>query len=536
MLSLRAYQDVAVARMIESLDRKERLLSCMPCGAGKTETAVAAMLHAVSQGKRCLFFAHRRELIKQTARRIRKYGAKAGIYMAGEMYTNDRIQVASIQTVASRKAMPRAELIIIDEAHLSLSPQYEAVLKAAKSDGIPVIGLTATPYRSDERQCFSELYDDYHVAIQPDELIKQGYQLKPEWYSDGNFERANELVKLRMKTGEYVAKDAEAYINEAGGFNTLRDNWIKHAEGLRTIVFCPTIAAAEGTCNELNKLGLGTWGMIDSKQGRTQNDNTIEAFSKGDIIGLVNVNMVSEGFDVPDCSCVILNTVTASSCRLVQSVGRCQRAGKDRAVVIDLGGHYARTDRIKYPNSRLILPWHNIVPQWESWETREKERMEMEAKAKTKEREDALVDLEGAALELVKMEDGTYAGDGMPADGVYSAKDASRLLHLMPNYAHQVHFAFGAITIAGGVVMPYKYADCFKRQGGTDGPQTDKEKSFAGRAKWINLARDLGGLSPEQIKAAEALRKQMIEQAKQDRLRKLETDNPPPNHSPNFYY
>jgi len=520
-LNLRPYQQAALDRMLKAIDAKERLLCCLPCGAGKTEVAAAAMIIAAAKGDRCIFFAHRRELIKQTAKRLRAYGASAGCYMAGEMYTNDRIQVASIHTVASRKHMPRADLIVIDEAHLSLSDQYLSVLNAAKEDGIPVIGLTATPYRGSERECFSAHYDDYHVAIQPKQLINEGYQAFPEWYAEGDFERARNEVKMRMRAGNFVDSDAVDFVKAAGGFNTLRDSWLKHARGLRTIVFCTTIAEAEGVWNHLNQMGEGKWGMIDSKRKDSDNQQAINEFRRGDLIGLVNVNMVSEGFDVPDCSCVVLNTTTASSIRLIQSVGRCQRP-KERAVVIDLGDHYSRA---MDNNTRLVLPWFDIVPQWESWEKQEAERKKQEEIRKVKERDAAMeMDLSIKAVELVQMSDGrTISGLGIPPDGVYSAKEASRIAHLLPEYGRIIHGVWGAITLAGGVVMPYRYADYYRGNLEAQASKTAKDMAFGGRSKWIIIASKDAGLSNDKIKESESIRKRMIEQAKENRLRSLQS-------------
>ena len=518
-LNLRKYQQQSLDRMLKAIESKERLLCCLPCGAGKTEIAAAAMIIAAEKGKRCVFFAHRRELIKQTATRLRGYGASAGCYMRGEIYTNDMIQVASIHTVASRKHMPKADVIFIDEAHLSLSNQYLTVLNAAKQDGIPVIGLTATPYRGNERECFSEHYDDYHVAIQPKQLIDEGYQTLPEWYAEGDFETARNQVKMRMRAGNYVDSDAVDFVKAAGGFNTLRESWLKHARGLRTIVFCTTIAEARAVCNNLNLMREGRWRMIDSKRKDSRNQQAIEQFRSGELIGLVNVNMVSEGFDVPDCSCVVLNTTTSSSIRLIQSVGRCQRP-KDRAVVIDLGDHYSRA--MDY-NTRLVLPWFDIVPQWESWEKQEAERKKQEEILKVNELNAALeLDLSSQAIELAQMSDGrTIVGLEMPPDGVYSAKEAARIAHLLPEYGRQIHRVWGAITLAGGVVMPYRYADYYRGNIEAQASKTPKDMSFGGRSKWISIASKDGGLSNDKIKESESIRKRMIEQAKENRLSSL---------------
>lgn len=358
-LTLRSYQRQAIDDLLRKNDYgKGAVLLVMPCGAGKTETAIGL---AYAMDRRTLVVAHRRELVFQTYDRFRRRGIVSNditMLMSTESYNPDaKFCIASIQTLQRRKLLPESGLLIVDEAHLSLANGYKKLIEACKERGTFVVGLTATPYRTQRDAYFNELYDDYLVAIQPKDLIAGGYILKPNYYITDSLVNVDELDVSGV--GDNKDYDAKSYTRkwlEINGPASFFKAIAKYADGLKTIVFNPSIELAEYVHGLLLDSGLSA-GLIHSKMTRAAIAEQVSQFRNGHLQYLVNVSILCEGFDLPSCECVILNLATMSKSKFIQMVGRVQRPGKsaDRCVVIDTANNI----------ERLGEPWAHIYPQFE---------------------------------------------------------------------------------------------------------------------------------------------------------------------------
>ena len=153
-MELRKYQEFAIQNVKEQYARGcKKVLLVAPTGSGKTVIASRMIEKAEQKNKASLFVAHRRELVKQCSTKLHQFGINAGVIMAGitGVWHYDT-QIASIQTFISRKDdddfyKPKADLLIIDEAHRSTSKSFRKLL--AEYPDAYVVGLTATPLRND---------------------------------------------------------------------------------------------------------------------------------------------------------------------------------------------------------------------------------------------------------------------------------------------------------------------------------------------------------------------------------------------------
>lgn len=177
MINLRPYQHGAIENLRASIGGgNKRILLQAATGAGKTIIACEMIRRATAKQKRVLFIAHRKEIINQTSDKLELFNIEHGVIMANHARVNNHaVQVASIQTL-SRRDKPPADLIIIDECHLSVSASFKQILE--HYTGATVIGLTATPTRLDGRG-LGEIYHDIIQVVPMSQLIIEGHLVKP---------------------------------------------------------------------------------------------------------------------------------------------------------------------------------------------------------------------------------------------------------------------------------------------------------------------------------------------------------------------
>ena len=245
-MHLRHYQRTAVRKVAEAVKRGHRGVLCVaPTGAGKTVLAALGIIQpAVMRGKRVIFAVHLREVVQAASRALDAIGIDHGIVMAGVApRPKAPVQVCSIQTVARRGVGP-ADLLIIDEAHRAAAGQYRDMV-ASQPDAL-VVGLTATPVRSDRRGLrppdapFTELVQ----VTQPRDLINEGFLVDAHVYSAAT----PDLERLRIdpKTRDWDRQQtSRAYTSDAKLVGDAVEQWERHARGLRTVAFC--VSRAHGS-------------------------------------------------------------------------------------------------------------------------------------------------------------------------------------------------------------------------------------------------------------------------------------------------
>ncbi|KKK83168.1 hypothetical protein LCGC14_2796100, partial [marine sediment metagenome] len=158
-MQLRPYQGHAIQCVREEIALgNRRVLLVIETGGGKTFTACSIILSAISKGKRCIFLAHRKELIDQCSETLTVLGIDHGVIKRGhpKRDLSKPVQVASIQTLIKRDHWD-ADLIVIDEAHRSCAKTYKDIV-ARYDDRVTLLGLTATPARMDGKP-LGEMYN-----------------------------------------------------------------------------------------------------------------------------------------------------------------------------------------------------------------------------------------------------------------------------------------------------------------------------------------------------------------------------------------
>ena len=288
------------------------VLLVAPTGAGKGTIAAHLLASATARGRRSLFLVHRSELVRDIAARLAREGVRRiAVEMGGETERDPSalVTVATVQTLAARTyADDAADLVVVDEAHHATCESYRGVLERCPS--ARVLGLTATPQRHDGRG-LGDVFDRLVVAASVRELTDAGH-----------------LVPAR------VIAPAKAVTALALSPVTA---YLEHARGRRTIIFCATIAHAREVACELRAAGVRAAAVDSESDARGAH---LEAFSSGDLDVLTNVAILTEGYDDPTVSCVILARGVGHAGSWLQIVGRALRPspGKTDALVVDLRG------------------------------------------------------------------------------------------------------------------------------------------------------------------------------------------------------
>jgi len=239
LISLRPYQTDSIEAVRAAIRRgKRRIMLTIPTGGGKTLTAASVMIAALGKRKRCLFVAHRLELIDQTVATF----ARLGITSVGVIRASDRrhdtsqpIQVASIQTLARRK-QGEFDLVFVDEAHRSNAATYTKHV-FERHAGAVLIGLSATPCRADGRPLGTH-FDELIVGARYSELIAEGHIVAPLVYSTPVLP---DMSTVRTSGGDYNQEDLERAVNNGALIGDIIAQWHKHPRQ-RTVVFAVSVA------------------------------------------------------------------------------------------------------------------------------------------------------------------------------------------------------------------------------------------------------------------------------------------------------
>lgn len=309
---------------------KKRILIVSPTGSGKTSLAAEIIRLAHGKNKKIVFMAHREELVYQAHERLSHFGVDAGIIMANHKYNGHLVHVASVQTLV-RRDHPPADIVFIDEVHHVNSASYLAILESYKY--ALIIGLTATPFRSDGKP-LGEIFEDLIITASIQDLIDKNFLAQPRYFG-----AKLDLHDIAIKRGDYDNKQLFEYFDNKILYDGVVEKFKQFGIG-KTLVFCVNIQHSKNTCQSFIDAGY-TAAHIDCDTESQDRKRILKEFADGKYQILSNVAVFTEGYNLPTIQTIILNRATKSKGLYMQCVGRGLRTteGKESCVVIDHGNN-----------------------------------------------------------------------------------------------------------------------------------------------------------------------------------------------------
>lgn len=334
-MKLRGYQADALQNVAEAYQAgKRRVVLTMPTGAGKTVTAAAMAQTAVEGGRRVLMLVHRQELLRQAEKAMKAADLQTGVVWKKREETKADVVITTIQ---SRKKLEKYDLedfIIVDECHHAVSPTWK---KRLEEHPARVLGLTATPARRDGRG-LREVFDELVIGRRVDELIAEGslcnYRLlaPPGGY---------DMRGARWRMGDFALESSKREAKRK--MAAVLDAVNTYARERRSLIFCVDIAHAEETRDKLRKIDYSCE-LLTGETSDKERHSVEQDFREGRLQGLLNVDLFGEGYDCPECDCVVLARPTESLSLYLQQIGRAMRPapGKTEALIIDCARNSSR--------------------------------------------------------------------------------------------------------------------------------------------------------------------------------------------------
>ena len=339
-MELRNYQEQAITDLSNSLaEGNKQVILQAATGSGKTVMAAALVKRAVDKGNTVLFLAHRRELITQCSNKLNLFGISHGIIMAGQLNESwHSVQIASVDTLraralsSNRMSLPKADIVIIDECHRSLSKTYRNLI--SKYDKSFILGLTATPCRGDGLG-LGHVYTDMVCAPSIKRLTNEGHLVPAKYFAP----TIPDLAGIKLMAGDYNKKQLSIRMDTPKLVGDVVTNWLSIANGKTTVVFASSVQHSINLMESFQGIGIAV-GHIDGSTPTEERDLTLKQLEDGEITVLCNCLVLTEGWDCPSAEVCVLARPTKSLGLYLQMVGRVLRPkdGKDSATIIDHSG------------------------------------------------------------------------------------------------------------------------------------------------------------------------------------------------------
>jgi superfamily II DNA or RNA helicase len=326
-MRLRPRQKIFVERSLAALDAHGNTLSVASTGFGKS-VALAAVVGEVigdSAAKACVL-AHRDELTDQNRGKFARVnpGLTTSVVDANGKSWAGQVTFAMVPTLArigNLAAMPKLDLLVIDEAHHAVAASYRRIIDHVRNANpdARIFGVTATPNRGDKKG-LREVFDNVADQVRLGELIASGHLVPPRTFViDVGVQ--DKLRTVRKTLADFDMGEVASIMDRAPVTEEVIRHWKEKAGDLQTVVFCSTVAHAAHVAEAFNAADVPAaliHGDLPSEERRA----ILAAYAVGKIRVIVNVAVLTEGWDHPPTSCVVLLRPSSYKSTMIQMIGR----------------------------------------------------------------------------------------------------------------------------------------------------------------------------------------------------------------------
>ena len=372
--TLRPYQQDLITKSIEALNLHGNTLSIAPTGSGKTIMLSSIIGQLLQPNQQALVLQHRHELLGQNQTKFRAIHPEltTSLFKALEKDTSGQVIFAMAQTLSNGNNLnkiPTIGLLVIDEAHHTMAVSYLKIIKSlkTKNPNLKILGLTATPSRGDKQKLF-KIFNNVADQIMLRDLIIEGHLVPPKTYAidlgyNAELEKIFEGVSEANLESDANMSKACVVMNQDRFCQEAFERWKELAYNRQTVIFCTTVRHAKHMqevfeangipCEHVNgkmhpfvrESSLRRFCMVDGTVVADHPNNSCPESNSDGSCGIKNVKVITnvavltEGWDYPPTSCVILLRPMSFKSTYIQMIGRGLRAhpGKSECIVLDFG-------------------------------------------------------------------------------------------------------------------------------------------------------------------------------------------------------
>lgn len=395
MIEPRPYQKEAVQAILDARKRcVARQLVVLPTGAGKT---ICFGMLAKALDVPTIVLAHREELLNQAKAKIRMVWPEGdvGILQADRLEgLSSQVCVASVQTAITERRLgalreKNFRLMVVDEAHHATAESYMRLMGElgflADDPEKLLVGVTATGYRGDGvalSEAFQEVVFERSIMT----MIRAEYLCDAKGISVST---KADLSQVHTRAGDFALNELSDVIDIPERNDLVARSYLEHASGRKGVVFCCDVKHSMHMAESLRKHGVkaeAVYGDMDRDERRV----TLERFDTGPLDVLTNCNVLTEGWDAPATSAILLARPTKSPVLYTQMVGRGLRRApmKTDCLVMDFvdtaGRHSLCSLATLAGNPRVVPKKGETLSEAYDRVEREEEQVERVVKLKPK--------------------------------------------------------------------------------------------------------------------------------------------------------
>lgn len=342
----RGYQQEAIDKAIEFFNSKEKhnAIQILPTGSGKS--VVIANI-AMSLPGKTIVFQPSKEILEQNVKKFVSYGFRAGVYSAsaGSKFI-DKITFATIGSVIKKIHLFKdVEHIIIDECHL-VNPKdgmYNDFIRALPK--AKVLGLTATPYRLSATfegsmlnfltRTSPRIFNKVIYSIQNSTLFDAGHLAKLEYFSFNVVDRT--MLQTNSAGTDFTEASLRNYYRQINMPQVTAYYALRLLDKRSNLLIFSSLIEEANAASRMIPNSVVLTGETETKE----RERILKDFKSGKIKCLINVGVLTTGFDYPELECVLIARSTMSLSLYYQIVGRAMRPHpeKETAWIVDLGGN-----------------------------------------------------------------------------------------------------------------------------------------------------------------------------------------------------